>query len=291
MVPAILIAVFSVFVFYCIVCFLIANGFAVSNRVPILLTPNVAYENVSFYSRPDNTLLRGWYIPAVSNNTIILMHGGKQNRSQPGIGLIDLCIALNKQGYSILTFDRRGCGKSESSKPGVRACLDRDFAGAIDFVRMKKGSQENIYLWGTSIGAVAALSCAVKIAGVKAIIADSCFADIPEITSRLLKNAFPALIVFKPGSLYMGRQFFGMEKDRPMDNASRIPCPILFINGTKDPVIPKEDTYSLFVASRNPASQVWITEGADHSKSFITYRKEYVAKVISFLRMSEVKNN
>ena len=291
MITAILIVVFSVFVFYCIVCFLIANGFAASNRVPVSVIPNVTCENVSFYSHPDNTLLRGWYIPAVSNNTIILMHGGKQNRSQPGIGLIDLCIALNQQGYSILTFDRRGCGESESSKLGVRACLDRDFAGAIYFIRTKRSSQENIYLWGTSIGAVAALSCAAKVDGIKAIIADSCFADIPEIAGRLLKNTFPAFVVFKPGSMYMGRQFFGMEKEGPMDNAGRVSCPILFINGTEDPVIPEEDTYRLFAASRNPASKTWIVNSAEHSKSYITYPQEYVSKVISFLQMSEAKNN
>ena len=284
MMPAILITVFSISVFYSIVCFLIANGFAASNRNTVSVTPNVVYEDISFRSHPDNVLLRGWYIPAASNNTIILMHGGKQNRSQPGIGLIDLCTALNKYGYSILTFDRRGCGESDSSKMGVRACLDRDFAGAIKFIRDEKGSQENIYLWGTSIGAVAALSCAAKVDGVRAIIADSCFADIPEMASRLLKKTCPAFIVFKPGSICMGRQFFGMEKDTPMDNASRMSCPILFINGTEDSAIPKEDTYKLFLTSRSPASQIWIVNGADHSKSFITSRKEYVAKVTSFLK-------
>lgn len=255
------------------------------------MTPDATYENVSFYSHYDNTLLKGWYIPAAGNNTIIVMHGGKQNRSQRGIGLLDLCIALNKQGYGILTFDRRGCGESESSKLGARACLDRDFAGAICFIRTKKGSQENVYLWGTSIGAVAALSCAAKVDGIKAIIADSCFADIPEVAGRLLKNTFPAFVVFKPGSMYMGRQFFGMEKEGPMDNTGRVSCPILFINGTEDPIIPEEDTYRLFTASRNPASIIWIVNGADHSKSYITSRKEYISRVTSFLQISEIKNN
>ena len=151
--------------------------------------------------------------------------------------------------------------------------------------------EENIYLWGTSIGAVAALSCAAKVDSIKAIIADSCFADIPEMASRLLKKTCPAFIVFKPGSMCIGRQFFGMGKDLPIDNASRISCPILFINGTEDSVIPEEDTYRLFSISRNPVSQIWIVSGADHSKSFITSRKEYVAKVISFLNMSKVENN
>jgi pimeloyl-ACP methyl ester carboxylesterase len=284
MIPDILIVLFSVSAFYAVVSYLIANGFAMSNRVPVSVTPDVAYENISFRSHPDNVLLKGWYIPAASNKTVIVMHGGKQNRCQQGIGLMDLCLALNKQGYSILTFDRRGCGQSESSKPGARSCLDRDFAGAIKFLRDKKGSRENVYLWGTSIGAVAALSCAAKMDSVRAIVADSCFADIPEMVDRVMKKAFPAFVVFKPGSIYMGQRFMGMEKISPVDNASRISCPVLFINGTQDPIIPEEDTYRLFHSSPSPASRIWMVAGAEHSKSFLTSRKEYISRITSFLK-------
>jgi pimeloyl-ACP methyl ester carboxylesterase len=258
-----------------------------SNRVAVSEKPSVPYQNVSFYSYPDNVLLKGWFFSASGNNTVILMHGGKQNRSQPGIGLINLCEKLNKKGYTILTFDRRQCGESESPKLGVRACLDRDLAGAIKFIQYKSGSKGNIYLWGTSIGAVVTLSCAVKVDGVKAIIADSCFADIPEMISRQLIRTFPAFIIFKPGSMFMGRQFFGMEKNRLIDYVEQISCPILFINGTKDLTIPKEDTYRLWIASQNPASQIWIVNGADHSKSYLTNPEMYVDKAISFFRMSE----
>ena len=284
MIPYILIALFSISAFYAIVSFLIANGFAMSDRVPVSVTPDIAYENISFRSYPDNVLLKGWYIPVAGNKTIIVMHGGKQNRSQPGIGLMDLCLALNKQGYSILTFDRRGCGQSESAKLGARSCLDRDFAGAIRFIKDKKGPRENIYLWGTSIGAVAALSCAAKMDSIRAIVADSCFADIPEMVDRVMKKAFPAFVVFKPGSMYMGRQFMGMEKSNPVDNTSRISCPVLFISGTEDPIIPEEDTYRLFNSSPSPASRIWMVAGAEHSKSFLTCRREYIDRVTSFLK-------
>jgi len=283
MLPYILIAVFSIPVFYFIICFLIANGFAMANRVPILEKPNVPYQNVSFYSYPDNVFLKGWYFPNKGNNILIVMHGGKQNRSQSGIGLINLCITLNKKGYGILTFDRRQCGESEAAKIGDRACLDRDLAGAIRFLRSKVGSQGNIYVWGTSIGAVAALSYAAKVDDIKAIIVDSCFADISEMISRQLMSAFPAFIIFKPGSMFMGRQFFGMETNHLINNVEQISCPILFINGTKDPAIPNEDAYRLFLASRNPASQIWIVNGADHSKSYLTNPEVYADKIVSFL--------
>ncbi|UCG54581.1 MAG: alpha/beta hydrolase [Dehalococcoidia bacterium] len=259
-----------------------------ANRVPISDKPSVPYQNVSFYSYPDNVLLKGWYFPALGNNIVIVMHGGKQNRSQSGIGLIKLCTTLNRRGYGILTFDRRQCGESESPNLRVRARLDRDLAGAIKFIRNKVGTKTNIYLWGTSIGAVAALSCAVKVDGIKAIVADSCFADIPEMISRQLIRTFPVFIIFKPGSMFMGKQFFGMERNRLIDNVGQITCPILFVNGTGDLTIPKEDTYRLYIASQNPASQIWIVNGADHSKCYLTNPEVYVDKIISFFKMSEV---
>jgi fermentation-respiration switch protein FrsA (DUF1100 family) len=291
MLPYILIAVFSIPFFYLIVCFLIANGFAMAKRVSILEKPNVTYQNVSFYSIPDNVTLKGWYFPTEGKDILIVMHGGKQNRSQPGIGLINLCITLNKKGYGILTFDRRQCGESESAKLIERACLDRDLAGAIRFIRIKVGSQCNIYVWGTSIGAVAALSCVAKVGGIKAIVVDSCFADISEMISRQLIRTFPAFIIFKPGSMFMGRHFFGMVTNRLINNVEQISCPILFINGTEDLTVPKEDTYRLFTASRNPASQIWIVNGADHSKSYVTNPEVYTDKIASFLKLAKENNN
>ncbi|UCE97162.1 MAG: alpha/beta hydrolase, partial [Dehalococcoidia bacterium] len=211
--------------------------------------------------------------------------------SQSGIGLINLCISLNMKGYGILTFDRRQCGESKSAKTSERACLDRDLAGAIRFIKRKVGSQRNIYVWGTSIGAVAALSCAAKVDDIKAIIADSCFADISEMITRQLIRTFPAFIIFKPGSIFMGRQFFGMGTNRLIYNVEHISCPILFINGAEDPTIPKEDAYRLFAASRNPASQIWIVNDADHSKSYLTNPEVYMDKIVSFLKLVKKKQN
>ena len=49
---------------------------------PIEFTPenfNLKYENVTFES--DNLKLKGWFIPAKSNKTIIVMHGYPTNKA------------------------------------------------------------------------------------------------------------------------------------------------------------------------------------------------------------------
>ena len=94
MLLTVVVSILTVLVFYLIVSALIANGMAMSRRVPTDKTPaslNLQYQEVSFHSRLDRVLLKGWYIPGQGSSTIIVMHGGKQNRADTTIQLLELC--------------------------------------------------------------------------------------------------------------------------------------------------------------------------------------------------------
>ena len=279
-------AVLALLSFYFLVSALIANGMAMTLRRPINKTPasfGLAFEDVSFRSRIDNVLLKGWYIPSGSGNTIIVMPGGKQNRSDPTIKLLELCVDLSKKGFNILAFDRRGCGQSAASSLRGRSRFDRDFGGAVDYIRNRNGNEENIFLLGISVGAVAALTLAEKDKCIKAIISDSCYASTSEMARRVMGEKCKAFIVFEPGAICMGRLIFGLDKESAIDKVARITCPIFFINGAKDESVPPEDTHRLFKASNNPLDETWIVTGASHSQSYSTYPDEYVKRVIAFL--------
>ena len=272
--------------FYFFVSGLIANGMAMPLRRPICRTPSffgIVFEEVSFNSRTDNVSLEGWYIDAGQNKTIILMPGGKQNREDTTTKLLELCVDLAKRGFSILTFDRRGCGTSEASRLRTRACLDRDIAGAVDYIRNRKGLRENIFLFGFSLGALAALACAKEEKSIKAVVSDSCFSSISEMASRILKNTCKIFVIFQPGAVYMGRLIFGLDRENAIDKVPYINCPIFFINGAEDKSVPPEDTYRLIKASNNPLDEIWIVASAGHTQSYITHPKEYIDRVVHFL--------
>ena len=278
--------VLALILFYFVVSALIANGMAMPLRRPIYRTPaslGVVFEDVSFRSRADNILLKGWYIPAGHDNTIIVMPGGKQNREDPTTKLLELCVDLAKRGYNILTFDRRGCGQSEASSLKTRSRLDLDFGGAFDYIRNRNDPRENIFLLGISIGAVAALTFAEKQKDIKAIISDSCFASTSEMARRVMGQKCKAFIIFEPGAIYMGRLIFGLERESAIDKVQHIICPILFINGADDESIPSEDTYRLLRTSNNPFDEIWIVNGADHSQSYSIHLDKYIDRVVSFL--------
>ena len=244
----------------------------------------LSYEDVGFYSRSDNVLLKGWYISSVSNKTIIAMPGGKQTREDRSTKMLELCVDLAKRGYNILVFERRGCGQSQAAKFGCRSILGRDFNGAIDYIRSRNGDKESIILLGVSIGASAAIASARENDDIKAVICDSCFTSIPEMTKRVLENTFKPFIIFQPGAVIMGRLFFGLDKESAIDKVPYISCPIFFINGSEDKSVPPYDAYSLLNASNNPLDEIWIAEGAKHSLSYMTYPEEYVNRIVEFLK-------
>ncbi|MDD4924173.1 MAG: alpha/beta hydrolase [Dehalococcoidales bacterium] len=271
---------------YLLTSFLIANGIAMSLRRPLTMTPasfGLSYEDISFYSRSDNMLLKGWYIPTGSNKTIIAMPGGKQTREDRSTKLLELCVDLAKRGFNTLVFERRGCGESQAAKFNCRSILGRDFIGAIDYIRNRNGAEESIILLGVSIGASAAIASARENNDIKAVICDSCFTSIPEMTKRVLANTFKPFVIFKPGAVIMGKLFFGLDKESAIDKVPYIKCPIFFINGSLDKSVPPYDAYSLLNASNNPSDEIWIADGAGHSQSYMTYPDEYVDRIAKFL--------
>jgi len=136
---------------------------------------------------------------------------------------------------------------------------------------------------GVSIGAVAAMASAREENNIRAVISDSCFTSVQEMTGRVLGEKCKAFIIFQPGAILMGRLVFGLEKESAIDQVPEINCPILFINGSEDKSVPPENAYTLLKASDNPSDEIWIADGAGHSQSYITHPEEYVDKVISFL--------
>ena len=267
---------------YLLTSFLIANGIAMSLRRPLTMTPaqfGLEYEEVSFYSRIDKVLLKGWYIPAGGNRTIIAMPGGKQTREDRSTKMLELCVDLAKKGYNILVFERRGCGQSQAAKFRYRSILGRDFSGAIDYIRTRN-VKEDIILLGVSIGASAAIASARENSDIKAVICDSCFKSIPLMAKRVMSEKCRAFAVFEPGAVVMGWLFFGLDKESAIDRLLyQLPIFYQRFGDTSH----RLRRYDLLVASNNPLDEIWIADGAKHSQSYMTYPEEYVDRIVKFL--------
>jgi pimeloyl-ACP methyl ester carboxylesterase len=274
---------------YFITSLVIAYGFSMPGKSIPEVSPaeyGVIYENVSFNSSIDHVLLQGWYIAGESSTTIIVMHGGRANRADESIGLVKLCTELAKRGFNILTIDRWGCGLSSSLAFYNRGHLERDFGGAVEFIRKRNGEHEKIFLLCNSIGAQAAFVYAYEFGEneISSIISDSGFAKREDIAARVLNQAVIFTGIFAPGALKLGEWVFGLPNLDAVDIVGSISHPILFINGDSDLQIPADATYQLLEASGNLSDEVFIVSNATHNMSYMTNSTGYINRVVSFLQ-------
>jgi uncharacterized protein len=267
--------------FYFLVSALIANGMAASKRVP---PPALGFQEVCIGNPFDDTKVRGWVIPAASGSskgTLIVMHGGKQNRADETIGLLELCRGVAGLGFNVLSLDRRGCGRSDTARLSERTRSDRDFHGAIDWV-LEHSPGEPIFIFGTSFAGVAALGHASRDHRVRGVIADSSFMSSLAMAQRCLHETFPPFKIFAHGALLTAGPLCGVGDDDAIDAVKKIECPILFTGGELDKVVPPSDARALFEASGNSLDEMMIVPGAGHSQAFSTSPATYIARVDSF---------
>lgn len=253
-------------------------------RIPLEDPPTsvgLIYEDVSFPSRVDGVTLRGWYIPR-GGPSIIIVNGGWRNRADSKIGTLDLTRDLVDNGYSVLLFDFRGRGESEG-EGRILTYTDRDIGGAIDYL-LGRGHTSLIII-GFSSGAASSLNFDTD-DGVIAMVLDSCFANLRNILLRQgVIEGYPELLIkiFSPGILLTAKAIPGFDGKDPLDKVIDVKCPLLFIRGEKDELVPVEDMQRLLEASGNPQDELWVAPNADHCEGYKIDPVGYVDRVTSFL--------
>jgi uncharacterized protein len=264
-----------------------ANKAMVIPRYPLTIEANslgLAYENVSFSTRADNLMLKGWFLPGENEQVIIMVHGGFQNRIDEHADTPGLARALVGRGYSVLLFDLRGRGESEGEGRSL-SHIDEDIGGAVDYLKSRGYGIENINIMGFSSGAV--MTCIYGSRNeVGSIILDGCFIDGATMVVRQGEYIHVpgwATNFMMPGGILMTRIMYGYCKIDAIDVISKVECPVLFIQEETDAFTKMEETMRLYNATNNPAKEIWEASGAGHSQAFSIDPKEYVDAIDNFL--------
>ncbi len=244
------------------------------------------YQQVSFKSKVDSLVLKGWLIKAAENKqTVIFAHGYGKNRLQSDVPLLPLAQVLVRNGINVLMFDFRNSGESDGEITSVGQFEVRDLAGAVEFIKQHQELNQKISLFGFSMGASVALIVGAQEPAVSAVIADSPFADL---TTYLEENlavwtklpAFPfnhtvfaiipAVTGLNAGSVSPVKQDFADK-------------PVLLIHGEADTDIPIENS-ELLLKTYRQARMVRIP-GAQHVKAFQTDGERYIKEILNFLEI------
>ena len=92
---------------YCMISYMVASGVTKAERHPQESHPasfNLDFEDVEFFSRDNDIILKGWFIKTREPvGTIIFIHGLGNVRS--GDNAVELASRLSEKGFNSLLFD------------------------------------------------------------------------------------------------------------------------------------------------------------------------------------------
>jgi len=235
----------------------------------------------------NGTTLGAWYCPGRSEKPlVILFHGYASEKS----GTLPEAKAFLEMGLSVLLVDFRGSGDSSDSYTTVGFKEAEDVAAAMLYAREHWHHRE-VVLYGQSMGAAAILR-AVNSCGVRpdAIVVEAVFDRMLNTVRHRFEAmgvpSFPSaeLLVFW-GGRQAGFNGFGHN---PVQYATSVTCPILFLHGTADSKAHIEEARRVFAAVPAPKR---FREFPDigHEASAVRFPVEWNDTVNSFLREVESK--
>jgi dipeptidyl aminopeptidase/acylaminoacyl peptidase len=273
-----------------------ASAVTEAERKPLEATPasvGLDYQEVSFPSRRGDVTLKGWYIPVAEGEpTIIIVHGVDSNRASQGVGILDIARGLADKGLNLLLFDLRAHGESGGEKMSGGYFEQQDLLGAFDFLVERGIPPDQIGVLGFSLGGAVALLAAGQEPDLRAVVADSPFADISDliVSETRERTDFPDWMVpaLVPGMVTAGRLLYGIDINAiaPVKVVPRLDFPILLIHGLEDDRVPPSHSQRLKAASRHPDTELWLVPGAEHTRNFKAQPEEYIARVAGyFLRL------
>ena len=244
--------------------------------------PNLSAEHVEVTSN-TGAVLAGRFFRGSTKATIVLSHGYGGNQDE----LLPTASALHDAGFSVFTYDLRGCGQSAGAVTfGARE--QDDLRSVIDYLTTRLDVDANrIGALGFSMGASTTIMAAARDPRIKAVVDDSGWSDV----YHWLKPSIRAVFI-RPGDRFsaLSLKFAELRADialdhlKPKEDIARIaPRPLLIIHGTADESVPPGDSEENFASAREP-KELWTIEGARHGATIAPGGPNSSGRVIEFFR-------
>ena len=242
------------------------------------------YEDISFASPLDGTILRGWYIPASmpSGRVVVITPGIDSNRLVGGISLL-LATDLVADGFDVLAFDFRGQGESDGDTLSFGAREQHDVIGAVAAARAR--GARHVAVLGFSMGAAAAMLAAARSPDIEALVLDSAFADLTDTLSTEFRSTWHLPGPVLAYALFLYEVLSGTDPAtvRPADAVGALATrPLLFIAGADDQTVTPTDGAAMARAAGAQAEYV-LVPGAGHVGAFFVDPSAYAGRVRAFL--------
>lgn len=243
--------------------------------------PTQKYETIKIQS---NKLIECWYIPCVDSSavvkgTVVIFHGYGGEKSS----MLDKSDEFLRMHYNTVLVDFMGSGGSEANQCTLGFKEAEQVKSVFEYLRNRGGT--NIYLFGTSMGAVSILK-AVQDYQLKAkgLILECPFGSMYQTTCarfEIMKvPSFPmaGLLVFWGG---LENNFWAIGH-RPTEYAKGVDCPTLLLYGEKDRNVSRIETDEIF---KNLKGEKFLKafKEAGHENFLLKYSSQWRKQVSGFL--------
>ncbi|HKO04917.1 MAG TPA: alpha/beta fold hydrolase [Candidatus Acidoferrales bacterium] len=238
---------------------------------------------------PDGARLRGWKVRAAHPNGdwVLLFHGVSDNRA----GMTGQAEMLLRHGYSVAMMDARAHGESEGPMATYGWLERNDTRAIVDSLVATEAlpASASIFASGESMGAAIALQSAGIEPRIRAVVAESAFRNLREVsydyaglyTSVLLGKTLLrplAILAVRSGEREGG---FRAEDVSPERAVAARAFPVLLICGLDDHNIPPRHTRAIYAAATGP-KEMWLVPGAGHTQAQGRAPEEFERRVTSF---------
>lgn len=236
------------------------------------------------FSAQDGTSISAWVVRHPNpQGLLIFLHGFGSSKTD----LLDVAGSLYRAGrFSMILLDFRGHGDSGPGEVSFGFRETQEVKAAIDFAASDPGLKDlPVGCWGLSMGGAIAMLSASRFPEIRAVVADSAYADMGKaiaraqwLTYHIPRAPLGQLVIWavqwklrsKPGVL------------DPVKVVGRIaPRPIFFIHGGNDATIPSSEGLALYHAAGEPKTW-WLVPEAEHATCYYERTEEYVRKVTEF---------
>jgi fermentation-respiration switch protein FrsA (DUF1100 family) len=237
---------------------------------PTSLVPSPASVGLSdaepvAFTGADNVTLHGWFLPsgrAAPTRTVLVFNGNAGNRAYRA----DLGAAFRSRGLSVLLFDYRGYG--ENAGTPTETGLADDARAALSYLLSRRDvNPDRVVYFGESLGSAVATRLAAEHAPAALVLRSpfTSFVDLGRIhypllpVRWLLRDRFPSI-----------------------DVIPSVRSPILIIAGSRDSLVPIEQSRHLYDAATSTKS-LFIVEGADHNDEALVAGAGMIDATVRFL--------
>jgi alpha-beta hydrolase superfamily lysophospholipase len=214
-----------------------------------------------------------------SKGTVILFHGYGTEKSS----MLDKSNEFIKLGFNTMLVDFMGSGNSQGNQTTIGYKEAEEVKTSFDYLR--KSGEKNIYLFGTSMGAVAIMKCINdnKI-NPEGIIIECPFGSMYETVCARFKKmhapTFPmaGILVFWGG---IQNGFWGFNHN-PTEYSKNINCPTLLLYGEKDKSVSRKEINEIF-ANLNGQKTLKTYKNTGHENYLIKNKVEWIKNIADFL--------